>query len=92
MVKSGIATHILCDMMRLGHGQSFRVIGQFFHGVPLIFLIKFFTLVDIETPSDAIVTENEVGFMKKGPMAAKLSGGHIVIKVPDVGCAIHDLT
>ena len=34
---------LLCSMMRIGHGQSFGVIGQFFHGAPLIFLIKFFT-------------------------------------------------
>ena len=38
------------------------------------------------------MTENDVGSMKKGPLAPKLSGGHNVIKVPDVGCAIHDLT
>ena len=25
-------------------------------------------------------------------MATKLSGGNIVIRIPDVGCAIHDLT
>ena len=38
LVESGIATHISCNMMRIGHGQSFWVIGSFFHGAPLNFL------------------------------------------------------
>ena len=29
-------------MMRIGHRQSFGVLGPFFHGAPLIFLINFF--------------------------------------------------
>ena len=33
-----IATHISCNMMWIGHGQSFGVIGSFFHGAPLNFL------------------------------------------------------
>ena len=45
LVKSGIATHISCYMMRICHGQSFGVIGPFFYGAPLIFLIKFFTFL-----------------------------------------------
>ena len=40
-----IATHISCNMMRIGHGQSFGVIGPFFHLAPLIFLINFFTFL-----------------------------------------------
>ena len=31
--------------MRIGHGQSFGVLGPFFHGAPLIFLINFFTFL-----------------------------------------------
>ena len=31
--------------MRIGHGQSFGVIGPFFHLAPLIFLINFFTFL-----------------------------------------------
>ena len=30
LVESWIATHISCNMMTIGHGQSFRVIGPFF--------------------------------------------------------------
>ena len=40
-----IATHIPCNMMKIGHGQSFGVLGPFFHGAPLIFLINFFTFL-----------------------------------------------
>ena len=31
--------------MRIGHGQSFGVIGPFFHLAPLIFMINFFTFL-----------------------------------------------
>ena len=39
-------------MMRIGHGQSFGVIGPFFHGAPLnffTFLVKFGQILDHNT-------------------------------------------